>query len=206
MPLIPSPVVFNHRNLSSHFPLKTVFIMDNRIYFRLGGKSFDLTETKLHSDTWFEWVESARYHIRRMILSKGALGWLCRRMSEASEIRGKMFKTWRVREASTIIFFSVKFNKFGRFLSVVTVDGHKRSVIIIPENKANEGWLGLVSRIESFINRGSLMRDIGPAAGEINHPSLRGKGNYKDALYKNRWMVQEPYFPGAGHCDSLSTT
>ncbi|KAH0729740.1 hypothetical protein KY289_000928 [Solanum tuberosum] len=164
--------------------------MENRIYFRLGGKSFDITETIMFSDTWFEWVESSRYCIRRMTLSKGALGWLCRRMREASEVRGKMFKTWRGRDVSTNIFCSLKFNKFGRSLSIIAVDGQMRSVIIVPENKDNEGWLGLVSRIESFINR-SLMQNGTPAVGEINHPSKRGEGSYKDALYKNIWMVQE---------------
>ncbi|KAG5594599.1 hypothetical protein H5410_035831 [Solanum commersonii] len=166
--------------------------MENRIYFRLGGKSFDITETLMFSDTWFEWVENSRYYTRRMTLSKGALGWLCRRLREASEVRGKMFKTWRGRDVSTNIFCSLKFNKFGPFLSIITVNGQMRSVIIIPENKDNEGWLGLASRIESFINRRSLMQAGTPAVGEINHPSKRGEGSYKDALYKNRWMVQEP--------------
>uniref|UniRef100_A0A0V0IKX8 Putative ovule protein n=1 Tax=Solanum chacoense TaxID=4108 RepID=A0A0V0IKX8_SOLCH len=166
--------------------------MENRIYFRLGGKSFDITETIMISDTWFEWVENSRYYTRRMSLSKGAMVWLCRRLREASEVRGKMFKTWRGRDVSTNIFCSLKFNKFGRFLSIITVNGQMRSVIIIPENKDNEGWLGLVSRIESFINRRSLMQAGTPAVGEINHPSKRGEGSYKDALYKNRWMVQEP--------------
>lgn len=103
-----------------------------------------------------------------------------------------MLKTWKGRDVSTNIFCSLKFNKFSCFLSVITVNGQTRSVIIIPENKDNEGWLGLVSRIENFINRRSLMRDSTPAVGKINHPSLRGEGSYKDAFYMNRWMVQEP--------------
>ncbi|KAH0722320.1 hypothetical protein KY290_005000 [Solanum tuberosum] len=100
-----------------------------------------------------------------------ALGWLCRRLREASEVR---------------------FNKFGCFLSIITINGQMRYVIIIPENKDNKGWLRLVSWIESFINKRSLMQAGTLAIGEINHPSKRRECSYKDALYKNRWMVQEP--------------
>ena len=58
--------------------------MDNKIYFKLGGKSYDLTDTKLASDSRFEWVESVGRYVRRMELSRVALQWLCRRFNEAS--------------------------------------------------------------------------------------------------------------------------
>ena len=164
--------------------------MGNHTYFRLGGISFDITETKMYSDTWFEWVENSRHYPRRMTLSKGALGWLCRRLLEASEVRGKMFKTWRGRNVSTNILFSLKFNKFGHFLSIITINGQMRSIIIIP-NKDNEGWLGLVSRIENFISRRSLMQAGTPAVGEINHSSKRQLQGCP-VQEQNRWMVQEP--------------
>ncbi|KAH0709587.1 hypothetical protein KY284_011014 [Solanum tuberosum] len=67
--------------------------MENRLYFRKGGKSYDLTESISASERWFESVESTRMSIRRMILSRGALLWLCKRLKEASESRGENFKT-----------------------------------------------------------------------------------------------------------------
>lgn len=85
-----------------------------------------------------------------------------------------------------------KFNRFGRFLSVITVNGYSRSIIIIPENKANEEWLGIVNRIESFVNRGSLKHGYAPVPGDLKHQFLRGEDNYKEALQKNRWTAQEP--------------
>ncbi|KAG5630770.1 hypothetical protein H5410_002487 [Solanum commersonii] len=69
--------------------------MENRIYFRLGSKSYDLTETKSSNGTWFDWVESSKLLMRRMTLSKAALLWLVKRLREASDIRGKAFKSWR---------------------------------------------------------------------------------------------------------------
>ena len=66
--------------------------IENRIYFRLGGKSYDLTETKSSNKTWFDWVENSERLMRRMTLSKAALEWLVKRLREASDIRGKAFK------------------------------------------------------------------------------------------------------------------
>lgn len=100
--------------------------------------------------------------------------------------KGKTSKTWKVRDVSINIFCSLKFNKLGRFLSVITVNGYSRSVIIIPENKPNEGWLGIVNRIESFINRESLKHGFALVPGGLKHPSLRGEGSYKEAFPKNR--------------------
>uniref|UniRef100_A0A0V0GSC1 Putative ovule protein n=1 Tax=Solanum chacoense TaxID=4108 RepID=A0A0V0GSC1_SOLCH len=142
--------------------------------------------------------------MRRMTLSSGALWWLCRKIKDASEVRGRPFKTWKVRDVSINIFCSLKFNKFGRFLSVITVNGYSRLIIIIPENKANEEWLGIVNRIESFVNRGSLKHGYAPVTGDLKHQFLRGEDSYKEALQKNRWTAQEPnHFKRAEDSESL---
>ncbi|KAH0641785.1 hypothetical protein KY290_033395 [Solanum tuberosum] len=50
--------------------------MDNKVYFRSGGKSYDITEPRSKAEVWYDWVENARHHKRRMVLSRGALGWV----------------------------------------------------------------------------------------------------------------------------------
>ena len=97
--------------------------MDSIIYFKLGGKSYDLTDNELASDSRFKWVESVAWYVRKMNLSRVALQWLCRRFNEASEIKGKFFKTWRCRDLTTLIYCSLKYNKYGRFMSVIIVKG-----------------------------------------------------------------------------------
>lgn len=64
--------------------------------------------------------------MRRMTLSRAALIWLCKRFKEASDIKGKSFKTWRCRDKTIHIYCTLKFYKFGRFLSVITVNGEER--------------------------------------------------------------------------------
>ncbi|KAL3352365.1 hypothetical protein AABB24_020412 [Solanum stoloniferum] len=165
--------------------------MDNRIFFKLGGKSYDLTDTKLASDSRFEWVESVGRYVRRMKLNGVALQWLCRRFNESSEIKGKSFKTWRCRDLTTLFYCSLKYNKYGRFVSVITVKGELRSIIILPEISFNAGWSDLSKKIEVFINKAEISQRETLNAGEITRNGQKGKGSYKEALQKSRWLPYE---------------
>ncbi|PHT52795.1 hypothetical protein CQW23_07257 [Capsicum baccatum] len=129
------------------------FPMDNKIFFCLGGKSYDIIESKSKSGTWDDWIESARYHMSRLIPSSGAMSWIYKRLMEAMGNREKTFKSWKCKDNTTNIFLTQKFNQYGRFFLVITVKGNDRAVIILPENAFNEGWNILVSKIDNFINR-----------------------------------------------------
>ncbi|KAG5598982.1 hypothetical protein H5410_030352 [Solanum commersonii] len=126
-----------------------------------------------------------------MLLSRGALLWLCKRLREASESRGETFKTWRCRDISTYIYCSLKFNKHGQFISVITVNGQSRSVIIIPENTFNEGWGSLVTRVENFIERNVEKKGEFITKSELNLNTIAGKGDYKGALHNIKWSKRE---------------
>lgn len=52
--------------------------------FSSRGKSYNITEARSRGETWYDWIENARYHLRKMVLSKGALSWIDKRLSEAS--------------------------------------------------------------------------------------------------------------------------
>lgn len=167
--------------------------MDNRIYFRLGGKSYDLAATKSSSEIWYEWVESASLSMRRMKLRKGALLWLCKRLKEASDIKGKSFKSWRCRGITTYIYCTLKFNKYGRFVFVITVNKEARSVIMLPENTFNEGWTGLISKINAFINKGTQTQKQMPIVktGEDITTETRGGRSYKEVIHASKWITSE---------------
>lgn len=161
--------------------------MDNRIYFRLGGKSYDLTETRSSSDIWYEWVESAKLHMRRMKVSRGALMWLCNRFREASVIKGKSFKTWKCKNISINIYCSLKFNKFGRFISVISVNGNDKSVIILPENSFNEGWGELAFKIHNSISQKYNLQESNTEKGGLSSLRLRGKESYREIIQRKKW-------------------
>lgn len=69
-------------------------------------------------------------------------------------------KTWRCRDLTTLIYCSLKLNKYGTFVYVITVKRVSRSVIILPENTFNEGWTGLTAKIEFFINKDRNMQKL----------------------------------------------
>ncbi|WMV45903.1 hypothetical protein MTR67_039288 [Solanum verrucosum] len=117
------------------FSSQPTCFMDNIIFFSLGGKSYDITESKSKSGIW------------------GAMPWICQKLKEASKNRGKTFKSWKCKDNTTNIFLTQKFNQYEKFVSVITVKGNDRAVIILPENTFNEGWNVLVAKIENFINR-----------------------------------------------------
>lgn len=53
--------------------------------------------------------------MRRMKLNKAVLVWLCKRFKEASDIKGKSFKTWRGRDRTTHVYCSLSSISLGDF-------------------------------------------------------------------------------------------
>lgn len=84
----------------------------------------------------------------------------------------------------------MKFNKYGRLISIIAVNGASRSVIILPENSFKEGWLGLATKIEGFINDPSTQLALN-AKGTIIIKYIEEEKNYKEAIHRNRWAQKE---------------
>lgn len=137
------------------FPQNLLSFTDNHIYFRSGEKSFYITKTSFSREFWYDWVERPRLHIRRMYLSREAIFWVSWRFREASSLKGRVYNTWKCRDKATSLVCSMKFNKFGRYISTIVVTGESKVVIIMPENTFNEGWSTVAFKMESFVNRGS---------------------------------------------------
>ncbi|MCD7472694.1 hypothetical protein HAX54_014022 [Datura stramonium] len=110
-----------------------------------------------------------------MFLSRGALLWLCKRLQEASAMKGKAFKSWRCWDLTTYIYCSLKFNKFG--------------------------WNDLIAKIEGLINR-ERRKEL-PEAGGIPLLRKRGEGSYKEAIQVSRWSPNAPTSADSGDRDPL---
>ncbi|KAH0632407.1 hypothetical protein KY290_035830 [Solanum tuberosum] len=155
----------------------------------MGRKSYEITASSTATGVWFDWVESLKLSMSRVILSRGTLLWLCKKLREASTNRGKSFKSWRCKDITTYIYCTQKFNKFGRYISVITVKGLSRTVIIVPENKFNEGWENLADRMEAFITKFSSTQGAFITEGESSK-TFTGKGNYIGAIKKSKWSQE----------------
>lgn len=93
--------------------------------------------------------------MRRMVLSRGALGLVCIRLKRFQRPEGKRPSHEECRVYPTKFFIALKFNQYGRYLSLILVTGSNRAVIILLKSAFNEGWEKLAKKIEAFINRGT---------------------------------------------------
>ncbi|WMV12004.1 hypothetical protein MTR67_005389 [Solanum verrucosum] len=75
---------------------------------------------------------------------------------------------------------------------LVLVNGASRSVIILPKNNFNEGWLGLATKIEGFINGLNTQLALNTKETILHPDTQKGKGIIKkhytgtDGLKKNK--------------------
>lgn len=111
--------------------------------------------------------------------------WLCFVLQEASRDAGTHVRKWKLKEQYSIFFSSRKNNKFGRFISIVSIQGDKRSVTIIPEVTFNAGWNDIALKNRRFINadRGPFITS-GPR-------KVDSKISYTKSVKTSKWQTKE---------------
>jgi len=126
--------------------------MDNFIYFAVGFKSFDIERLSGTSGIWFEWTERSRKAVTRTTFNKGSMEWIVRVLKEASQTKGNSVRRWRKTDDIAEIFGARNYNKYGRYISLISVRGRRRSVLIIPELTCNSGWADIAEKVARFIS------------------------------------------------------
>lgn len=126
---------------------------ENRIYFNACVKSFNITRWTTSNGTWYEGVERNRKMMIRTTLSTNTMRWICNILKEASRDGENTIRRWKTKEKLAGFFCIRKFNVYGRYMCILSLQGNERSVLIIPELTLNAGWNDIAVKIERFIKR-----------------------------------------------------
>ncbi|KAF3621221.1 hypothetical protein FXO37_32903 [Capsicum annuum] len=86
--------------------------------------------------------------------------WLCTILKEASKDKEKGIRRWKYKEKFSKTFCTRKVNEYGRFMSILTLNGLERSVLIVPELALNEGWSEVAFKIERFIQCPHQLKNV----------------------------------------------
>lgn len=109
-------------------------MVEDRIYFTAGFKSFYITRWTSGKEVWFDWVERSRNMMRRLTLSKKVMEWICFILKEASNDKKNPVRRWRRKDQVAELFGNRKYNAQGRYISNLSLKGEDRSVIILPKS------------------------------------------------------------------------
>ncbi|WMV47888.1 hypothetical protein MTR67_041273 [Solanum verrucosum] len=123
---------------------------ENTIFYNAGFKSYEITRCKEGAETWYEWTERSRKLVRRGKISIKVLRWLISVFIEASEVQGDSVKRWKVKNLYSDLFCTLKYNKKGKYISFIAIQGQNKAVIITPESSYNTGWGNIAHKIAKF--------------------------------------------------------
>lgn len=90
--------------------------------------------------------------ITMMSISQKTMEWLTFPLKEASKGRENSIRRLKFRDQFMKLFCSRNYNKCGRYVSILNMQGKRRAVIIIPKWSLNSGWLDIATKIMRFIN------------------------------------------------------
>ncbi|WMV07421.1 hypothetical protein MTR67_000806 [Solanum verrucosum] len=106
-------------------------------------------------------------------------------LREASKTKGNSVKRWKIHDHASEFFCSRNFNKSGRYISIINMQGKRKAVIIIPEWSFNSGWLDIAFKITNFINAKRKRTKT-----SIHRNTEKGL-LYADAVRNNKWTTRE---------------
>lgn len=95
-------------------------------------------------------------------MSKKIMEWICYTFKEASKDKKNLVWRWKTKDTGTNYFSTRKYNAYGRYMSILALNGEGRSTLIIPEAALNAKWLDITFKIERFINSSSHLDKTEP--------------------------------------------
>uniref|UniRef100_A0A0V0IPV4 Putative ovule protein n=1 Tax=Solanum chacoense TaxID=4108 RepID=A0A0V0IPV4_SOLCH len=93
-----------------------------------------------------------------------------------------MIRKWNTKEKLADLYCTSKFNVKGRYMSILSLQGNERLVLIIPELALNAGWNDIAFKIERFIKCSNLLINAEPfRAYKEDYP-------YARVVHESKWQ------------------
>jgi len=121
----------------------------------------------------------------RASFSQKTMEWIVHLLKEASKTKGNSVKRWKNHNHYSEIFCSRNFNRFGRYFSIINMQGKKKTIIIVPEWSFNSRWLDIATKITNFINV-KTTRTV-----KLLHRTTEEGLLYAEAVKNNKWSTRE---------------
>ncbi|PHU04029.1 60S ribosomal protein L11 [Capsicum chinense] len=143
--------------------------------------------TKEDAMKWFQdsnLVQRSRNLMRRTKFYKKTMEWLVFVLLEASRDTGMHTRRWKLSDKFADFYCVRKHDKFGRFTSIVTVQGGNKLVIIIQELALNKGYGDITLKVGSFIKNQKKV----PSTSANRSRRTDSKTFYADTVRTNKWQ------------------
>lgn len=123
--------------------------------------------------------------MRRVTLSEKVLEWICFLLREASSHQKNQVRRWRFKDQVAEFFGTRNHNCHGRYMSILSLNGEDRTVIIVPESDINAGWRSVAFKIQSFIK-------CSPQKEKTQSRTHDSKMTYAKAVKHSKWQSNSP--------------
>lgn len=121
--------------------------MENKIFFISGEKSFELID---YGEGWFVLIERGRRFSSRIKIDEENLRWVCDVLNQASKRTGNNYRRWGRKSQVYIYRAFQNFNMYGRYMRIETLQGIRKSAVIVPEPNYNRGWGDIAGNFFTF--------------------------------------------------------
>ncbi|TMW96748.1 hypothetical protein EJD97_006859, partial [Solanum chilense] len=122
--------------------------------------------------------------MRRVTLSEKVLEWICFILREASSDQKNQVRRWKLKDQVAEFFGTRKHNSHGRYMSILSLNGEDRKVIIVPESDINAGW-SVAFKIQSVIK-------CSPQKEKTQSSTHDSKMTYAKAVKHSKWQSNSP--------------
>lgn len=149
--------------------------MGEKVSFKAGIKSFELTDISRGHYRWFLFTEKSARFVSKIKIDEDNLRWICDNLRQASRGSGDLYRRWGRKQQNLLHRVYQNYNIYWRYIRIEKWVGDRKSAIIIPEAEYNLGWCDVADKITRFLGSSNpdLHRFTSPEKSYIQVANLQ---------------------------------